>query len=271
MKKFILAFIISMVALGFSPVKAQTTDANVIMKKSERALDAMHGGSRKMVVRLTNADGFTQEWTARRAQKAFKDETRDLMVFMEPQMMRGIAFLAWKHPGRNETVQWMYLTFLRRTIKMTDYTIYTPFFATDYLFADLDIISPPGAEKFLVEEPYKDKMIYKIESTPRVNIYYSKIISYIDKKTYLPLQRDYYDLGGKLWKKKSYENFMIIDNIPMAIEVAMEDLQTGSSTRFIFSEICRDVTALTREDFEPDVLRNAPASPVCTIRPPQSK
>ena len=50
----------------------------------------------------------------------------------------------------------------------------------------------------------------------------------MSKTSLLPLQRDYYDVAGNLWKTELFEEEKI-DGVPTAIRIQMKDLQGKSS------------------------------------------
>ena len=44
-------------------------------------------------------------------------------------------------------------------------------------------------------EQFKGKLAYRVETIPEENWYYSRIETWIDPETDLPIQRDFYDRG----------------------------------------------------------------------------
>ncbi|MBT8339588.1 MAG: outer membrane lipoprotein-sorting protein, partial [Desulfatitalea sp.] len=257
MIRFVSAFCLILLTLGVSSASAEEMDAQSILEKSKVALDSTLEGSRKIVVEIKNKNGSTTEWVARQAQKTFPDGKRSLMVLMKPDSIKGTAYLIWKPNDTRGMVQWVYVPAMRRIREIKYQDIYGSFLNTDYTFADLDINYIQATHKLLEKSLFKEKMVFKIESIPDPNYYYSKIISYIDCESYLPLHREFYDMVGRLWKKKLFEAFVVVDNAPVAIGVMMKDLNSGTSTRFVYSEICHDVKALTLKDFEPMSLSHA--------------
>ncbi len=263
MKKIIL-FCLFMVASGASSAAAQEIEE--ILKKSDAALELMHSGSRKIEIIMRDGNKITKKWVARRAQKKFSDGIWNLMVIMEPKDMRGNAVLYSKTENRG-LAQWVYLKSLRRTNKISYTDLYFPFFGTDFSYSDFDMGYPAGKYKFMGIEKYGDKMAFKTDVYPNVDFYYSHIISLVDKETYLPITRDYYDAAGKLWKAKKYEELVVIDDIPTYLRIKMVDVQNDRSTEFVFSEICHNVDILSKADFDPDKLQNAVDSSICKMRP----
>lgn len=90
--------------------------------------------------------------------------------------------------------------------------------------------------------------------------YYSRIIMWVDKASMLPLQRDYYDVGGRLWKTELFD-IETIDGTPTPIRRHMKDLQGKSSTTLQISAVRHDTT-IPDEVFDPLTLPGLATSPV---------
>ncbi|SPD74616.1 conserved hypothetical protein [uncultured Desulfobacterium sp.] len=85
----------------------------------------------------------------------------------------------------------------------------------------------------------------------------------------MPIKRDYFDGGNRLWKTKLFKDYTIINNIPVPLKITMTDVQRNHSTDISFGDICFDSSYLTKEDFDPEKLSNATLSPVCRVPVPQ--
>jgi len=75
----------------------------------------------------------------------------------------------------------------------------------------------------------------------------------------LPLQRDFYDAAGALWKTETFE-VSTIDGVPTPIRIEMKDLQGKSSTELQISAVRYD-GEIPDEVFDPlqlPVVANAP-------------
>jgi hypothetical protein len=249
---------------------AKSLDVDTIIKKADKALGSTRLGTRKIVITLRDGELVTNEWVARRAHKNFPDGKRDLMVFLKPEDLKGNAYMYWK-PDNKPVIEWVYLIPTRRVRKLFVIDTYGSFFGTDFTFADIGIKDPGGTYKLLGEEKYNEKDVYKLETVPNEKIYYSRIVSFINKDTFLPIKKDYYDAAGKHWKSKILENITVINNIPIPLKVRMIDVQRNHSTEVTFSEICSDVDYLTKEDFDPEKLPEAAFSPVCKVPTPKKK
>ena len=113
----------------------------------------------------------------------------------------------------------------------------------------------------LGEEAHGGKQTYKIEETvPAERAYYSRVVTWVDKTTLLPLQRDYYDVSGTLWKTETFE-VATIDGVPTPIRIVMKNLQEKTSTEQQISNVRYDVS-LPDDIFDPMKLPIAANSPL---------
>ena len=251
-------------------ISAAAPDASFIMQKSASALSAAVKGTRKMVIIVKNGDKITSEWTARKVSKDFDDGKRALMVIVEPESLKGSAYLFWQ-PKNNPIMEWIYSPAVRRVRKLTAIIAYNPFMGTDFTWADFDIKDPGGEHKILGETVTADKKFYDIETIPVENWYYSRIVSRISMDNFLPVQREYYDHTGKIWKVKTFENVVVLKNIPMPLLIRMQDKVYNQSTELIISDVCFDAPYIKKEMFDPERLSEASFSPVCAVPEPAKK
>ena len=171
----------------------------------------------------------------------------------------------WK-PKDKPVMEWVYSPPTRRVRKLSMMNKYDSFFGTDFTYVDLGIKDPGGTCKFIGNEEYGGRKAYKVETVPKEQCYYSRIVSLIEMETYLPIKREYYDAAGRLWKQKLFENVVVLNNNPMPLKIKMIDVQRNHSTEVTFSDIYYDVDYLSKENFNPDKLPEAVFSPVCTIK-----
>ncbi len=263
--KVSLVILVGFFVYAINPAYAYSPDVSTIIKNMDEAINAWRSGTRKLLITMKDGDQITNEWTARNAYKEFPDGKRALLVILKPKALKGSAHLYWNQSD-NITAEWEYFPSIRRVRKLSGLTAYDSFFGTDFTYADLGIKDPDGTHKLLGEEIHAGMKVYKVETTPQVDCYYSRIINWIAYDTFLPIQRDYYDSGGRLWKTKLFENVVTIDNIPKPLRVRMLDLQRNHSTEVTISEVCYDVDCLSKETFDPKKLPQAILSPVCTVK-----
>lgn len=244
---------------------AKTDNVMSIVKKTEAALNEAQSGTKQISVTVKDAERVTAQLIVRAAHKQLEDGTRTLFVILEPETLRGTGFTYWKPKG--ESIQeWAYYPSTRRVRKLTNLTFYESILGTDFTHADLVFQDPGGKHKLLGKEKFKGTDSYKIETTPRANWYYSRIISWIAADTFLPIKREYYDAGGNLWKIKLFENIIVLNNVPIPLRIRMLYILNHRSTKCTLSDLCGDAVYLTKETFDPEKLPGAIFSPFCTIK-----
>src|SRR5262249_11381433 len=111
------------------------------------------------------------------------------------------------------------------------------FLGTDFTYADLGFVRLHEKYRLLGEEQHAGVQAYRIEEqVPQERAYYSRLLTWVAADSLLPLQRDYYDGAGGLWKTEHFEQGSVIDGVPTPLHITMEDVQGKSSTELKVSE-----------------------------------
>ena len=222
-----LVFLVN-TATAAAPATAVAPDVMTIMKKTKEAFEPMRPSKRKMIITV-KSKGETVQLVAGQALKNFPDGKRMLMVMLEPADIKGMAFMVYERKDKPDKpdVMFVYLPALRRVKEIKGLADqYASFFGTDFTFADLGFIKLHKYYRLLGEENHGGVQAYKIEAkVPKEKDYYSKIITWVNADTFLPLQRDYYDPAGELWKTELFEDVSIINGVPTPLRITMKDLK----------------------------------------------
>jgi len=252
-------------ALDSSAV-AVDLDAKTIINKMKEALEPEISCTRKVVFTLKDDQGqMTNTWVAREGRKKLPDGKRTLLVMLEPDEIKGITTLMWEQDDKTD-VQWVYLPAMKRAVKFVSAMTYESFQGTDFTYADIGFINVRGTHKLLGIEEHLGRKAYKVETIPEAKWYYSRIITWVSTESFLPLERDFYDVAGTLWKTEFFEDVAVINNIPTPLKVRMVNVQTETSTEFRVSEICYGAP-IADEVFEQKGLPNALNVPFCLLPP----
>jgi hypothetical protein len=270
MKKICTLVFIMMFTLGIPAVNASFPDVSTIVKKVAESLEKGRRGTQEVVFTIKEGEQITSQWNAKTAYKEFIDGKHTLLVMLGPEDLKGAAYL-FKKPADGPYVIWSYFPPTRRTRKLTLQMVNEPFLGTDFTWTDFGIEFPKGTHKFLGEEMHAGKKAYKIETIPREPWYHSRIVSWIAKDTFLPIQHDYYDTSGRHWKTQSFENVVTFKDIPIPLKIIVKDVRRKQSTVVEISNICFDADYITREAFDPEKLSEASLSPVCAVPTPNRK
>ena len=237
---------------------AKSANVNDIVKKMKNTLEPTKG-LRKVII-TTKTGGESIQFSAAQASTVAADGKRMVLVLLDPPDIRGTAVLVSETTQRAAPM-WVYVPMIRRVRKLVGPDAYEHFLGTDFTFADLGFVRLNSTYKLLGEEEKGGGPAYKIEETrPQDQFAYSRIVVWVTKDTYVPVQRDYYDVAGNLWKTETIDS-TIVDGVPTALHVVMKDVQSNETTELDISAVRYDAK-VPDALFDPLELRNASSSPV---------
>jgi len=217
-------------------------DAASIVKRMKQALEPARPSVRVMTLKVNSSEGFAAQWTLGQARAHVNDTDWMLTTVLKPADARGISFLAKDQPGA-VAVEYSYLPALRRVREITPLAGYEPFFGTDFTYEDLSFVRLGGREKLDGTETHNAVKAYKLEEALANNPYFSKVATWVATDTGLPIERDYYDLDGKLFKTERFEKIWTIDKIPTIMKIVINDVQSGGSSEIDVSGVKYDKQA----------------------------
>jgi len=247
------------------PLRGHTAENDVmsIMKQTKKIFEPARSSKRKIVISGTAYGEKTEHpyMTAGQVIEEFPDGKRMLMVILEPEIAKGTAFLIWERKNKPTTMM-IYLPFMKRVRELKPIEQYSSFLSTDFTYADLGFIKLHEGYKLLGAEKHAGVSAYKVEEKMLQGpIFYSKIITWIDTDSLLPLQRDYYNNDGELWKTELFEDVSVIDGVPTPLKVRMKDIIEATSTELTISEVDYDAD-IPDELFYPKELSRVGAHPI---------
>jgi hypothetical protein len=235
-----LVFIVNP-ASAATPVTAENPDEMTIMKKTKEVFEPMRPTKRKINITVSSK-GVNAELVAGQAIKNLPDGKRMVLVMLAPENVKGTAFLLWEQKDKPD-VMYVYLPSIRRVRAMEGFIDQqTSFMGTDFTYADLGFLKVHKNYRLVGKERHGGIQAYKIEAkAPELKLYYSRGITWVAADTFLPLQRDFYDASGALWKTELFENVSVIDGVPTPLLVTMKDLTAGQSTSLALSMVEYDL------------------------------
>lgn len=221
------------------PGVVAAADAGPLLKKVKAALEPPRPSVRKLLIHVLSGSTEVTQLKAAEARKRANGSTWMLTVMLAPPEARGSAFLAadGKVGGPD---QWIYIPFLHRVREITPLSSWEPFFGTDFTYADFGFFRTRSKNKLVGKSDHNGTAAFEIDSIPPPNLYFSKIVSWIDASNYLPLERDFYDLNNNLWKVETYTGVQTIQGVPTFTKVSMVDKEQNSSTTIDVSDIKYD-------------------------------
>lgn len=246
-------------ALAAVPVLAAPPDVATIVGKMKTALEPDRPSVRRATVRFTGPGGDASQLTLGAARKRMGDPTRIVMVVLAPTALRGTTLLVQEASDTN--VLWLYVPAVGRVRKLVSPEAYTTFLNSDFTFADLGFVHIGGRYDLRGEEKREGVGTYKLEVVPRDTWYYSRIVTWVASDTFLPVERNFYDVANQPWKIERWSNVTTIDGVPTALKVSMEDVQSATKTEVVADAVRYDVD-IADALLDPAQLSRAADSPL---------
>lgn len=218
------------------PVLTVAADGNSIVQQMKAAFESAQTSTRLVMIRVSNRNEEGELLVARQARTQLPNGKWSLLVMEQPADIKGTALVVWERSSRSNTM-WGYLPSLQQVRQLVPAEGYQPFFATDLTYADLGFVEDPGTYRLLGEEQRNGSLSYKVELIPTQQVYYAQILTWVAQDTMLPIEREYYDVEGRLWKRITFDQVTTIDGIPTPLHIHIRNEQTYSSTDVTFRDV----------------------------------
>jgi len=186
------------------------------------------------------------------------DGDKSLTIFDSPGDVKGTVFLSYTHALEPDD-QWLYLPALKRVRRISSNNKSGPFLGSEFAFEDLTSFEiPKYTYKYLRDEVLDGIDCFVVELYPQYqHSGYTRQISWIDMKRYIPMKVEYYDRKNALLKtleNKGYRQYL--DQYWRADEMLMTNHQNGKSTSLLLESV-QFRTGLTDRDFDQNSLKRA--------------
>lgn len=218
---------LSLVLFAFA---ALAQDARQIVEESQkrhRSDTQQYEG----VLEVFNPNGKNSEKRWQYYRSGNYGESKALLRFVSPPEVKGVALLIINHPERSSD-QWMWLPELQRDRRVAMQDRSTRFFGTDFSYEDLEERDVNQSDfRLLGEDTIDAQPCWKIESTPKKSksSQYSRIIMWIRKDIYFPVQYEMY-VKGELARKLHYRRIEKVNGVWSALEMELVDLRRKGRT-----------------------------------------
>jgi outer membrane lipoprotein-sorting protein len=224
--------------------------ADVVME-----LIAQNGGKRTRVMtmlRRNETEGGNQKY---------------FIYFHKPGDVRRMTFMIWKYPAK-EDERWIFVPAVDLIRRIAADDKRSSFVGSDFTYEDVsgrDIDS--DTHILLRSERLEDLESYVIQSVPKEPTEYTRRLSWIDKKTFLPLKEEYYDAQNELFRvftANKIEEITVGEGkdkkiFPTVTSRTMKNLKTGHRTEVIYKAILYNL-GLNDKDFSERNMRRPPRS-----------
>ncbi|MGE4583623.1 MAG: outer membrane lipoprotein-sorting protein [Sphaerochaeta sp.] len=218
---FILLFTHALIAADLS--------ADEVM---QQVLAVQNSDSSALDLRLTliEANGQRRERRIQTISQTKEGKTSTLTVFLSPESVRNTRFLSLEQDG-GTTEQWIYLPALKRVRRIGASEEGGSFMGSDFSYADM-ASTTYDADEATHSLLSSQGDSYQIASLPDAPTTYGKLVTTVDKRTFLPLRVEFYDLDGKtLLKTLVTETIAEIGGRPIAKTMVMTSIFSGHATR----------------------------------------
>ncbi len=225
--------------LFLSPLSGQTGEEVArLMARRDTGRDAIV----TMDVYLTDSRGRTSERTLKLLKKNAGDSEKLLLRFTNPADIRGTSFLVRRHPD-GEDERFLYLPALGRSRRLSSGEHTDSFAGTDFTYEDIsgrdfdDFTYRLEADTTLAS----GESCHTLVSTPKEEGHdYSRIVTLVDRESYLPLEATYLDEYGTPFKKFSLIEKEKIGGLWTMMEMAMTHIRDDHSTRILVTSVHYD-------------------------------
>lgn len=166
------------------------------------------------------------------ALKYYGNMSKRYLRFLDPASIKDTAFLSWENQDRADD-QFLYLPALGRVRRIASGQKDQSFANSDFTYEDLEKRKVDfDTHHLLRSESYEHYHCWVLESTSKDahNTQYSRLVSWIDQKTFVPVKVEYYDKRESLTKTLLVHRLEQVEGIWTAMESEMRDLQKKQST-----------------------------------------
>jgi hypothetical protein len=182
-------------------------------------------------------------------------ESKSVLRFLAPPLVKGVALLIHNHPDRASD-QWMWTPELNRDRRIALQDRSTRFFGTDFSFEDLEERDVDQSDyKLLGEVALNGQACYQIEATPKKSraSQYAKTVIWVRKDILLPVQFEMY-VKTELTKRMVHRKVEQVQGVWSTLELEMNDLRKKTRTVMKTEKLKYDMT-LPEERFTLQALR----------------
>jgi len=259
----------TLLAAGQGAPSAQSAppDAAALMEQSQRAF--YYGGDdslARVTMELIDRSGArrTRELTMARLNIDAGGDQKYFIYFHEPADVRRMTFMVWKYPDRNDD-RWIFVPAVDLIRRIAADDSRSSFVGSDFTYEDIsgrDISA--DRHTLLRQETLGGRECYVIESVPTTRTDYARRVSWLDARTLLPVQEEYYDAQGDQFRVFTADR---IENVPVesdpqkavatVMERTMRNLKTGHGTEVRFTSVAYNL-GLNDEDFSERRMRRPP-------------
>jgi outer membrane lipoprotein-sorting protein len=252
----------ALVLVAAAATAAGPPDVATVVARMKQAVEPPKASLRKMT--LTVAQGAsTSTVVLGQARGKLAEGDRILTVVVAPADLRGTAYLIQEQAASDENLQWAYVPAIGRVRTVVSPEAFSAFLNSDFTYSDLGFTPLHSTYKLLGEETGSSGRMYRIEATPPQRWYYSRIVTTVAADSFLPVEREFHDVGGQRWKVERFQGVAVVDGVPTVLTDTMEDVQAKSRSTITVTDL-RYGAEIPDALLKPEALPEAGKSPIWT-------
>ena len=189
------------------------------------------------------------------------------IYFHKPGDVRRLTFMVWKYTTKEDD-RWIFVPAVDLIRRIAADDKHSSFVGSDFTYEDVsgrDVAS--DTHQLLRSEKLENRDCFVIESIPKEPTEYIKRLSWIDKKTFLPLKEEYYDAQSELFRVFTADKFEDIKAgegtdgkvFPTVTRRTMKSVKTGHRTQVVYKSVSYNL-GLKDQDFSERHMRRPPRS-----------
>lgn len=186
---------------------------------------------------------------------AYRGKQKFYVFFSRPADVNKMVFMVWKKL-KSDDDRWMYLPALDLVKRIAASDERTSFVGSDFFYEDVSGRDVNEDTHELVETTDKYYVVKNIPIDP-ASVEFSYYKMYIHKKTFVPVQVEFYDTQDKKYRIAKSLKVDIVQGYPTVTKSSMENLQTGSKTVMEYTSVKYN-TNIPDKIFSERYLRKAP-------------
>lgn len=261
MKQSVVAVLLMIGLLAGSYKLSIAQDATEIMKRSHLAYyyagDDGIGEVRMSIIDKKGRERL-REFTMLRLDLEDGGNQKYYTYFRKPSDISRLTFMVHKNAEGNDS-RWIYVPSVDLVKRISADDKNSSFVGSDFSYEDISGRHWTEDKHELIGDSTIDSFeVYMVQSTPREKYKgFARKISYVDKKSMLPIKEEYFDKNDKMIKVFRAEKIETIDSIVTVMVRSMEDLKKNRKTTITFSSITYNA-GLKEKIFTERFLKNPP-------------
>jgi len=222
--------------LAATTAGAETPDVATIVSRMKQAVEPAQASVRKMKLAVTQ-EGSTKEVILGQARGKVADANHILTVVLAPAELRGTTYLVQEGVASDDNKQWIYVPAIGRVRTVVSPEAFSAFLNSDFTYSDLGFTPLRSAYSLLGEDATGGVRSYGIHAVPPQRWYYARIVTTVAADSFLPIEREFYDPANQPWKVERFQSVAIINGVPTALAISMDDTQSKSRTTITVTDL----------------------------------